>query len=918
MASNISVAITVDNKQYIAGIKQVETATTAFAQKTQQGLVGIGSAFTNAGNQVSGFATKLAGLGFAAATVSAIRFGDSIKDINDATGIAIENVLGFSNAVALNGGSAEGAQKAILKFVSAIDEAAGGSKELQKTFADVGVNLQDLGKLSEQDLLANTIQGLAKITSASERVAAAQKLLGKEFRAVNLQGVADGYVSATSAAAKYTDTINKTAALQDKLDQAFQKLQLAILKAIEPLADFVSKLTDDQIDKMVQAVIALGTAFSALAVAAPVLQGIGRALAFLGGAFALYKTGILAVAAGSATAAAAVYSLGQTAGITVSVLTKFAAPAWINAIKQGSGLFAQMALTVTTLGKRIAFATAAFGGLGGALAVIGVGLGKVVLALGAVAAAALGINELIKLAFNVDPIDFMARKLEELITTYLPGVAALVNKVGTAFGMAAPPSAGATTTGTGTGSGPRGSIGTGRAAEEQRKKLEGPAREVKPAGFKDLDALNNELRAIKELSAEYEKQRATTLKRLDLETSLIGKTEQQKQLAEAQNQLAEEFLNVQDQLIKKRDSLSKEDLAQGKLLPAINEQLKKNAEAYNGQLTALNKTVAANQQALMIEKNRQQEIKNIVEAMEQQAEFAREIAELQNQQGQAKVQAFELLDAQKQSFDLLMRREELERGILNLRDQDKTAAIQLFELENERKKQLEEIQKIQNLPFEGVGGMKQRLEEVNAIYDARLARIKETQARTTEEQNSFSFGWAEATEKYRNSITTNADYASKTMQNFTKGIEDVFVKFVQTGKLSFKDLANSMIADFARIQAQKALSGLFGMGGGGGGFLGSIGKIFGFANGGMPPVGQPSIVGERGPELFVPQNAGRIVPNNKLSLGGGETQVINTAVTYSIQAVDASSFRTLLARDPEFIHNVAEQGRRQLPIRSRR
>jgi hypothetical protein len=44
----------------------------------------------------------------------------------------------------------------------------------------------------------------------------------------------------------------------------------------------------------------------------------------------------------------------------------------------------------------------------------------------------------------------------------------------------------------------------------------------------------------------------------------------------------------------------------------------------------------------------------------------------------------------------------------------------------------------------------------------------------------------------------------------------------------------------------------------------------------------------------------------------------STAVTYSIQAVDASSFRSLVARDPEFIHNVSEQGRRSMPIRSRR
>jgi phage-related minor tail protein len=85
----------------------------------------------------------------------------------------------------------------------------------------------------------------------------------------------------------------------------------------------------------------------------------------------------------------------------------------------------------------------------------------------------------------------------------------------------------------------------------------------------------------------------------------------------------------------------------------------------------------------------------------------------------------------------------------------------------------------------------------------------------------------------------------------------------------------------------------------------------------MPPVGVPSIVGERGPELFVPQSAGRIVPNH--ALGGGSNVVNNTTeVSYNISAVDAQSFKAMLARDPEFIHNVAEQGRRSLPIRSRR
>jgi tape measure domain-containing protein len=39
-------------------------------------------------------------------------------------------------------------------------------------------------------------------------------------------------------------------------------------------------------------------------------------------------------------------------------------------------------------------------------------------------------------------------------------------------------------------------------------------------------------------------------------------------------------------------------------------------------------------------------------------------------------------------------------------------------------------------------------------------------------------------------------------------------------------------------------------------------KLFAFADGGIPPVGRPSLVGERGPELFVPRTAGTIIPTD--------------------------------------------------------
>ena len=49
-------------------------------------------------------------------------------------------------------------------------------------------------------------------------------------------------------------------------------------------------------------------------------------------------------------------------------------------------------------------------------------------------------------------------------------------------------------------------------------------------------------------------------------------------------------------------------------------------------------------------------------------------------------------------------------------------------------------------------------------------------------------------------------------------------------------------------------------------------KFFGFANGGRPPKGRPSIVGERGPELFVPDSAGTVIPNHEM---GGANIVVN-------------------------------------------
>lgn len=94
------------------------------------------------------------------------------------------------------------------------------------------------------------------------------------------------------------------------------------------------------------------------------------------------------------------------------------------------------------------------------------------------------------------------------------------------------------------------------------------------------------------------------------------------------------------------------------------------------------------------------------------------------------------------------------------------------------------------------------------------------------------------------------------------------------GTSTLGNMLNNIANKFLDVALNQALFGsILGSGGKkGGGILGAIGL---FANGGRPPVGKPSIVGEKGAELFVPRTSGTIVPNNKLGGGNNTSVVVN-------------------------------------------
>lgn len=313
------------------------------------------------------------------------------------------------------------------------------------------------------------------------------------------------------------------------------------------------------------------------------------------------------------------------------------------------------------------------------------------------------------------------------------------------------------------------------------------------------------------------------------------------------------------------------------------------------------------------------QVKDQQELAQQYAdELARAADELQKQNSQG----IELARSYAEQVSLAKERSDLEYMMRNSREEDRKLALEINQIETAR---IQKLRQLNSLMMEPADRQK-AIDSINATAEIEKAAAEERRNRTIAEQEDFAAGWERAWSVYAENARRANDQARSYVDIFTRGFEDSFIRLVQTGKFSFKELANSLIAEFARAQARSILGSVFriitggmtidpsgiGITAGDSPFSATAADIFGRRAGGGPVSrGRGYLVGENGPELFIPASTGSIMNNaDTMNLGGAGTNI-----TYNIQAVDAASFRALVARDPQFIYQVTETGRRSQPTR---
>lgn len=318
-----------------------------------------------------------------------------------------------------------------------------------------------------------------------------------------------------------------------------------------------------------------------------------------------------------------------------------------------------------------------------------------------------------------------------------------------------------------------------------------------------------------------------------------------------------------------------------KIAEAKAEMAEKNRQE-DGRATAQNLQIYKNKviviETELAEKRKQIRTKNMLADYEESVRTEQEItaAMVAEDNRRAAIRT----DAQKSTQGLEYEKERLELKYQLIYATEKEQKLALISLEYARKRK--EIEGSQDIEF-----LQQQLDRQEALEKLNVT-IQESMQKT---QQVFDSVWG----------------------NMSSAIDN----FVRTGKLNMKDFARSVIQDLIAIQmkaaAMKFLNAAFGMVSGSVGSVGNATTMAPgggyFADGGEPPVGKISVVGERGPELFVPRTAGTIVPNHALNSIGSTTNVTNNY----INAIDTKSFEDRLLGSSNAVWAANQYANKNMP-----
>jgi lambda family phage tail tape measure protein len=187
----------------------------------------------------------------------------------------------------------------------------------------------------------------------------------------------------------------------------------------------------------------------------------------------------------------------------------------------------------------------------------------------------------------------------------------------------------------------------------------------------------------------------------------------------------------------------------------------------------------------------------VLEAVERQKEKDKAFEVYEKEEAAARKVIDNLIGANRQRIEAA----QLQRQMLDLHADDRTQLQARVELERAAANARKEANQIQD-----PGLRTQTIEAINDALARQLPILEDLVRANSEYQRTAEYGAKLALRSYIDEATNAAKLAERAITSSFKSMENALTQFVMTGKLDFKSLADSIIADFVRIQIQRAIT----------------------------------------------------------------------------------------------------------------
>lgn len=202
----------------------------------------------------------------------------------------------------------------------------------------------------------------------------------------------------------------------------------------------------------------------------------------------------------------------------------------------------------------------------------------------------------------------------------------------------------------------------------------------------------------------------------------------------------------------------------------------------------------------------------VLDAIEKQKEANKRFDEYEKEEQKSRQIVENFIGANRQRADEL----QLKRQMLDLSEADRVALQARADLEKSASAARKEANQLQEPDL-----ARQAIEAINDALARQLPIVEDLARANVDYQRSFEYGTKSALRTYIEDATNAAKQAERAVTGAFRTMEDALTRFVTTGKLDFKSMADSIITDLVRIQIQRMItlplanwaSGLFSGGG---------------------------------------------------------------------------------------------------------